>query len=190
MAEYILIDEDYIKAYTPLTSAVDSDLIMVCALLAQNKYIRTRLGDALMRKIKTDAEAGTLTGLYATLTNDFVRIALAWGTMVELLPEMYVRKDNATPQIHTSENTAQIEQADLHRDISRYRDNMELYVSYMIDWLCVNGANIPEYSSNTAPDRPPTSQDVFNQNGLTISSGTRNNRPITLTNFTGQFFGF
>jgi hypothetical protein len=126
-----------------------------------------------MRKLKTDAEAGTLAGLYATLVDDYLRKALVWATMVELFPELYVRKDNGAPQIHTSDGTTQIDQADFHRDRSNYRSNMQLYVKEMTDWLCVYGSQIPEYNSNVAPDQAPTAQQVFNQNGLTISSGRR-----------------
>ena len=173
MAEYVLINETYIKAYAPITSAVDANLIRTSTVLAQDKWIKPRVGDALMRKLKTDAQAGTLAGLYATLVNDYLRKALVWATMTELMNELYVRKDNGAPQIHTSEGTTTIDQNDFHRDKSAYRDNMQHYIKEMTDWLCVYGSQMPEYNQSVAPDKPPTSEQVFNQNGMTISSGFR-----------------
>lgn len=174
MAEYILIDENYIKDYTQLTSAVDADLMLPAALLAQDKYIGARIGDDLLEKVKTDAQAGTLTGLYATLVNTYLRKALVWWTLVELLPRLYVRWDNAAPQIRINDETNQIEQSDLHREIEDARQNAQHYTKRMMDWLCDNASSIPELTSNQFPDRPPTYNDVFNQSGLTISTGARN----------------
>ena len=173
MAEILLIDENYIKDYTFLTDAVDAELIQPAVLLAQDKHIGARLGDALLDKCKADADAGTLTGLYETLVDDYVRKCLTWWTLVDLLPRLYVRWDNAAPQIRTNDETNQIEQVDLNREINAARDNAAYYTKRMVDWLCVNGSSLPEYNSNTAPDRPPTSAEVFNQSGLTVSGGRR-----------------
>lgn len=174
MAEYIFIDENYLKDYTQLTDAVDPELMYPAALVAQDKWVTPRTGDALMRKLKTDAEADSLTGLYATLVNTYLRKALVWWTMVELLPRLYVRWDNAAPQIRINDETNQIEQGDLRREVEYARETAQHYTDRMVDWLCVNGSQMPEYNNNTSPDRPPTSDDVFNQSGLTVSSGRRN----------------
>ena len=177
MAEYIFIDENYIKDYTQLTDAVDPELIYPAALLAQDKYINSRTGDNLMRKLKEDAAADNLTGLYETLVNDYLRKALVWWTMVELIPDLYVRMDNGAPQIRISDETNQIEQADLRRAVSKAEDNAQFYTKRMTEWLCVNGSGMPEYNTNTAPDRAPTSRDVYNESGLTVSSGSRTSSP-------------
>jgi hypothetical protein len=174
MADYVFIDEQYLKVYTTLTSTVDADLIQPMALLAQDKYITPLTGDSLMEKLKTDAAAGTLSGLYATLVNTYLRKALVWATMVELLPELYVRKDNGAPQIRISDETNQIEQTDLNRDLASYRENMQHYLKRMEEWLCYNGSSMPEYLDNTPPERNPRHGNIYNQSGLTFSSGRRN----------------
>jgi len=174
MAEYILINENWIKDYTPLTKAVDPNLMKQSALTMQDMYIAPRLGDALLRECKTQAEAGTLSGYYATLVNDYLRKALTWYTTYDLLPRLYVRYDNGGPQIHISDETNQIEQVDLQREVADALEKAQFYTKRMVDWLCVNGSNMPEYTSNTAPDRSPTAAQVFSQSGMTFSQGKRN----------------
>lgn len=174
MAEYIFIDENYLKDYTQLTDAVDPELMYPAALAAQDMYVQPYVGDALMRKLKTDAENDTLAGDYATLVNDYLRKPLVWWTMVELVDDLYVRWDNAAPQIRINDETNQIEQSDLKRARERCRSKAEYYTQRMVDWLCVNGSSMPEYNSNTAPDRSPTSAEVINQSGITFSTGRRN----------------
>ena len=90
--------------------------------------------------------------------------------MVELIPNLYVQLDNGGLVIRSADNTTQISQDDLHREIERARQNAQFYTSRMIAYLCANNALFPEYSSNTGADMTPETS-VYYQNGMSVSLG-------------------
>ena len=92
--EILLINEDYIKKYTPLTDAVDPNLIRPAIYLAQDKYLTNFLGTNLTVKLKSDVSGGTLAGDYETLLNEYVLKVVLWWTMVELYPSLLYKHDN------------------------------------------------------------------------------------------------
>jgi hypothetical protein len=72
------------------------------------------LGLTLLNKLKSDVSGGTLAGDYA-VPHGFIRpqSATLWWTMVELIPSLYVKMDNGSLVIRTSEDTTGISQSDL-----------------------------------------------------------------------------
>jgi len=163
-AEVLLLNEDLYKKWTPLNGAVDPNLIEPHIILAQDKYLEAYLGTDLYVKIKTDAGAGTITGVYLTLLDTYIRKVVLWWTMVEALPSLHVKVDNGTIAIRTSEDTTQISQTELQQFIDKARDNAQMYTKKMVDYLCANSSSFPEYSSNTFPDRCPKT-DVYGNSG-------------------------
>jgi hypothetical protein len=87
--EILLIDETFIKKYTPINDSVDTAIIRPCIYLAQDKFLVNFLGTDLTNKLKTDAQGGTLVAPYDTLLDDYVRKMLVWWTMIELYPYLY-----------------------------------------------------------------------------------------------------
>jgi len=92
--EILLIDETFIKKYTAVNDSVDTAIIRPCIYLAQDKYLVNYLGTDLTNKIKTDAAAGTITGNYETLLDQYVRKMLVWWVMIELYPLLVYKHDN------------------------------------------------------------------------------------------------
>ena len=158
------------KRLTQLNGGVEDAVMVPAIILAQDKYLQQYLGTDLLNKLKADVSAGTVSGDYATLLDSYVRKATVWWTMVELLPNLYVKLDNGGLVIRTAENTAAISEADLHREVENARQNAQFYTSRLVEYLCANQSSFPEYTSNTSPDMFPESQ-VYYQNGMTISYG-------------------
>jgi hypothetical protein len=169
-AEVLFVNPDYMKRLTQLNGGVEDAVMVPAIILAQDKYLQQFLGTDLLNKLKADISAGTVTGDYATLLDSYVRKVTVWWTMVELLPNLYVKLDNGGLVIRTAENTGAISDADLHREIENARQNAQFYTSRMVDYLCANLSLFPEYTSNTSPDMLPDSK-VYYQNGMTISFG-------------------
>ncbi len=75
----------------------------------------------MWNKIKDDSADSSITGVYLTLRNDYIRKALVWFVMVELLPAMYYRNDNGSLVKRTSEDSEVIAQSELDRLIDDAR---------------------------------------------------------------------
>lgn len=176
MAEVLLIDNTWIKKYTPLTGAVDEKLVQVNILKAQDLRVSEYLGDNLMRKIKTDVAAGTISGQYLTLLNDYIRKTLTWWTCYYLMEDLYIRWDNASPQIRIAETTQVATRDDVAIQKNGAKDVAEDYGQKLIDYICANSSDFPEYNQNTAPDRPPQTTNAFSSSSFAISSGRNGGR--------------
>jgi hypothetical protein len=155
MAEVLFISDVYIKKYTQVNGAVDSNLLYPCVYLAQDKYLSPWLGAALYDKLKTDIAASTLSGAYQTLVDDYCRKVVLWWTMVEALPSLVYKLDNGTYVQRTSEDSTPMSDTVMKDMILRARSNAEYYTGLLFDYLCASSSDFPEYSSNTWPQRPP-----------------------------------
>mgnify|MGYP003630954734 CR=1 FL=1 len=180
-AEVLFVNVDYLKRLTNLNGSVESGVIVPSVILAQDKYLQQYLGTDLLEYLRTNIL--TLTGNYETLMDEYVRKVTCWWTMVELIPNLYVRLDNGGLMIRTADNTQAITENDLHREIESARQNAQFYTERLVSYLGHNTALFPEYTSNTSPDMSPTKL-AYSQNGLTVSMGRdwRSNYSWEVTN--------
>jgi hypothetical protein len=169
-AEILFVNPDYMKRLTQLNGGVEDGVMVPAIILAQDKYLQQYLGTDLLNKLKADISAGTVSGAYETLLDSYVRKATVWWSMVEMLPNLYVKLDNGGLVIRSAENTSPIGEDDLHREIENARQNAQFYTTRMVEYLSNNIASFPEYKSNNGPDMSPDTQ-VYYQNGMTISGG-------------------
>ena len=152
-AEVLFVNVDYLKRLTNLNGSVESGIIVPSVILAQDKYLQQYLGTDLLNHLK--ANISSLTGAYETLMDEYVRKVVCWWTMVELMPNLYVRLDNGGLMIRTADNTQAITENDLHREIENARQNAQFYTERLVSYLCNNTSTFPEYTSNVSPDMSP-----------------------------------
>jgi hypothetical protein len=183
-AEVLFVNPDYMKRITQLNGGVEDAMMVPAIILAQDKHLQQFLGTDLLNKLKNDVagiDGGSITGAYATLLDGYVRKAVVWWAMVELLPNLYVQLDNGGLVIRTAENTSPVTQADLHREQENARQNAQFYTTRLVEYLRQNNGLFPEYSSNSGNDMSPETQ-VYYQNGMTISGG-QGHIPQTLADY-------
>jgi hypothetical protein len=168
--EILFVNPDYMKRLTQLNGAVEDAVMIPAIILAQDKYLQQYLGTDLLNKLKADIEADSVTGAYATLLDSYVRKATVWWSMVELVPNLYVKLDNGGLVVRVSDDTTSISPDDLHREIENARQNAQFYTTRLVEYLCANISSFPEYTSNTGADMLPERTAYF-QNGMTISGG-------------------
>lgn len=166
----LLADSDYIKAYTFLNGSIGEDYLRVAMYTAQEKWIRPYLGDSLYKAIQDRIVAGTVTGNYATLLNDYVKLPFAWFSVLEYLPNALVKIDNSGLVQRTSDDTAPASMSDLSLLTSQSRDNGEFLRQKMVDYLCANSNLFPEFTDNVWPEKSPIHKN-FSQSGMTVSNG-------------------
>jgi hypothetical protein len=160
-SEIHLISADYLKKVTQINGSVDENYIRPAITIAQDIHLESYLGTDLIQYIKTNR--ASLSGLYLTLYQKHIVKALAWWTMVELLPSLYVKIDNGNLVLRTSEDTSPITETDLNRFVENSRQRAITYTDKMVKWLCYN--RIDEYYSNQNEDQRPI-RTISRVNGL------------------------
>jgi len=184
--EILFINEEFLKKYTQLNEAVDTNLIRPAIYLAQDKYITLWLGTNLSNKIKADISAGTLAGVYLTLLNEYIVKPTAWWTMVELYPMLMYKHDNGNLVTRQSENTTAITQGELSSLRDMARENANYYTQMLVDYLCANSGSFPEYSTNTSPEKTPLR--VVNRQSQIAFSRSMNNSESPWSRFNVRDF--
>ena len=86
MAEALLIQPIDLKRFTFVDGNLDTDKLLQFVKIAQDIHIQSYLGTDLLNKLKADVTAGTLTGVYLTLLDTYVKPMLIHWAMVEYLP--------------------------------------------------------------------------------------------------------
>jgi hypothetical protein len=163
--EILLINEDVLKKYTPLTDAVDPNLIRPCIYVAQDMYLQNFLGTNLINKIKDDVANDTLSGNYEILLNEYILKLLIWWTMVELYPSLLYKHDNGNLVSRQSEDTTPVTKGEMESLKEKARENARFYTNRMVNYLRFNTSLFPEYTNNTndniCPDRNPYGKSSF-----------------------------
>ena len=104
MAKALFVKTIEIAEYTALNGNVDVDKFKQFMWIAQELDIQNYLGTDLYDKINDDILAGTLTGNYLTLTNEYIKPMLIHFTMVQYLPWAAYTIANQGVFKHSSEN--------------------------------------------------------------------------------------
>jgi len=163
--EILLINEELLKKYTPLTDAVDPNLIRPCIYVAQDMYLQNFLGTNLTNKLKDDVANNTLANQYETLLNDYVIKLLIWWVMVELYPSLLYKHDNGNLVSRQSEDTTPVTKGEMESLKEKARENARFYTNRMVNYLRFNSSLFPEYTNNTNdnifPDRNPYGKSSF-----------------------------
>jgi len=145
----ILVSENYMKQYTFINGSVDPNIFKPCAILAQDEHIQQVIGTDLFNKILNDIRNNTLSGNYLTLVDSYMLKAVAWWTMYELLPHLYMKTDNGSIVVRTSDDSTPISSQDLQNYRDQVREKAQFYTQRMIDYLCFNSGLFPELNTNT-----------------------------------------
>jgi hypothetical protein len=185
MAEILFINDAYIKKYTQVNGAVDSNLLYPSVYLAQDKYLQPYLGTNLFEKLKDDVANNTLSGNYSILVNDYVQRVVLWWTMVEVMPFLTYKLDNGTLVQRTSEDAQPVSDRVFKDMLERAANNANYYTGLMYDFLCANSSLFPEYNNNVFPQRAPlmlrkgSNAFIFSQGNTTTSRTYYGDRRIS-----------
>jgi hypothetical protein len=155
MAEALLIKPIDLKRFTFVDGNLDSDKLLQFVKIAQDIHIQSYLGTDLLEKIKTDIVAGTLTGVYLTLLETYVKPMLIHWAMVEYLPFAAYNVTNKGMYKSTSENAETVDKNEVDFLIQKSRSLAENYSQRFVDYMVYNQSSFPEYTSNSNNDIYP-----------------------------------
>ena len=163
MATALFIKRQDLVRNSILDGNVDTDKFIQYIKIAQEIHIRNYLGTDLYNKISADIIAGTLSGDYLELVNDFVQPMLIHYAMVDYLPFAAYQVKNGGVFKHRSENGDTATKEEIDFLVNKERDIAEYYTRRFIDYMSFNQASFPEYYTNSNDDIHPDTDATFNR---------------------------
>lgn len=169
MATALFISRTDLVKNSIIDGNVDTDKFIQFVKIAQQIQVQNYLGTDLYNKISADIIAGTLSGDYLDLVNDYVQPMLIWFAQVEYLPYAAYQVKNGGVFKHTSENSESVSKSEVDYLVQKARNTAEYYTKRFIDYMTFNNNLFPEYNSNSDSDVYPDNDSTFNGWVLTTS---------------------
>jgi hypothetical protein len=162
MATALFIKRADLVKNTALSGNIDTDKFIQFIKLAQEIHVQNYLGSKLYDKISNDIVAGTLVDPYLSLVNDYVQPMLIHFAMVEYLPFAAYTIANGGVFKHSSENSLNVDKAEIDFLIQKERDFAEYYTQRFVDYMSFNASgNFPEYYDNSNEEIYPDKDVIF-----------------------------
>ena len=143
MATIILLKQDDLTRNSILGGNIDTDRYLQDIKSCQNLYIKPLLGETLYDKICADYKAGSLSGLYLTLYDDYVKELVIHGSAeIYLTHGAYMVSNNGITKLKSdSAETVSKEEIDYLAQTSS-----KLYTLYKNEFYkWIEDKAIPEY---------------------------------------------
>lgn len=155
MATAIFIKREDLVRNTALSGNTDTDKFLQFIKIAQQIHIQNYLGTKLYDKISADIIAGTLSGNYLSLVNDYVQPMLIHFAMMEYMPFAAYTIGNGGVYKHNSENSTGVEKGEVDYLVEKSRKTAEYYVQRFVDYMSFHQSDYPEYNTNVNEDIYP-----------------------------------
>ena len=162
MATALFISRTDLVKNSIIDGNVDTDKFIQFIKIAQEIEVQNYLGTDLYNKIGADIIAGTLTGNYLNLVNDYVQPMLIWWAQVNYIPYAAYQIKNGGVFKHTSENAESASRSEVDYLVQKARNTAEYYTRRFVDYMSFNDNLFPEYRSNSDSDVYPDNDSLFN----------------------------
>lgn len=148
---------------TALSGNIDTDKFIQFIKIAQDIHVQNYVGSDLYDKISNDIIAGTLSGDYLNLVNDYIQPMLIHFAMTEYLPFAAYTIANGSVYKKGAENSTTVNKDEIDSLIAKERDYAEYYTQRFIDYMSFNApSKFPEYYSSSNEDVTPDKNALFN----------------------------
>lgn len=161
MAQALFITRNDLVKYTAVNGNVDTDKFIQFIKIAQDIHIQNYLGSDLFNKISQDILDDTLTGVYLSLVNDYIKPMVIHWAMVEYLPFASYTIANKGIYKHSSENSDTVVKDEVDFLIEKSRNLAQYYTDRFISYMSFNQDSYPEYNSNNNEDVYPDKNASF-----------------------------
>lgn len=155
MATALFIKREDLVRNSILDGNVDTDKFIQFIKIAQQMHIQNYLGTDLYNKISADIIAGTLSGDYLNLVNDYIQPMLIHFAMVDYLPFASYELRNGGLFRHRSENAENPTKEEQDFLTQKHRNFADFYTRRFIDYMNYNQSSFPEYNTNSNEDMNP-----------------------------------
>ena len=151
----ILITNDEIKRYSPIKGNLDDDKLSGYIEIAQDIHLQSYLGSKLYDKIQEYALANALPSEYELLVIDYIKPMLMRWALVEYMPfAAYTIANNGVFK-HNAENSSDVSKEEIDVLTLKYTKIAIHYTQRLVDFMCDNSTDYPEYNDNIGSDMKP-----------------------------------
>ena len=161
MAQALFVSRDDIVKFTAISGNLDVDKFIQWIKVAQDTHIQGYLGTKLFNKINDGIVAANLTNPYTMLLNVYIKPMVIHWSMVEFLPFAAYTIANKGVFKHNSENSSNVDKAEVDYLVEKERSIAEHYTRRFIDYMSFNMSQFPEYNTNSNADMFPDKQSSF-----------------------------
>jgi hypothetical protein len=157
----LFVSRDDIVKFTAVSGNLDIDKFIQWVKVAQDTHIQGYLGTKLFNKINDGIVASNLTNPYTMLLNVYIKPMVIHWSMVEFLPFAAYTIANKGVFKHNSENSSNVDKAEVDYLVEKERSIAEHYTRRFIDYMSFNQSQFPEYNTNSNADMFPDKQSSF-----------------------------
>lgn len=149
IAQTKLITEQEIKNWTDIPNSVQSGMFSTMIVLAQDKFIRTALGELLFSELVNQVENNTLTALNTTLLNGNDRLfrglkpGLAWWVAYHMYPYLHSFISPTGIQSKSTDEATSISAREIEIRKNQAKSNAEYYIDQLICYVRENDTDYP-----------------------------------------------
>jgi len=162
MATALFISRTDLVKNSIIDGNVDTDKFVQFIKIAQEIEVQNYLGTDLYNKISADIIAGSLSGDYLNLVNDYVQPMLIWWAQVNYIPYAAYQIKNGGVFKHTSENAESASRTEVDYLVQKARNTAEYYTRRFVEYMNFKSNLFPEYNSNSDSDVSPDNDSLFN----------------------------
>ena len=185
MSYVLFISEDKLKDSTAINMNVDVNILLPYVRQAQKLYVETKLGTDLSDKLKDLIKAGTLGAAgneyYKTLVDTYIGDMMVNWAFYHCIPFLRFKIENGNIYSKTSETGAALSTEEAQHLREEVRNTAEYYTERLVDYICNNSVQFPEYSTNTGADVNHDRNAYYN--GMNLERPRKQGTEITLRNF-------
>jgi hypothetical protein len=181
MAYVLFVSENKLKESTAINMNVDVEILLPYVRQAQKLYVEPKLGTDLYKKIEADITAGTLSGAYKTLVDEYIGDMLPNWAFYHCIPFLRFKVQNGNIYAKTSETGTALSTEEAQHIREEVRNTAEYYTERLIEHIKNNLASFPEYSTNSGEDISPDREAYYS--GMNLERPRQKGTEITLRNF-------
>ncbi len=141
-----LVDETWLKSYTPINANLDIKLIVPFIRTAQDLWIQPRISSAQYTRLMEGIVNNDLTS-DETLLLEMLRPAVAYYTVYEAIPFIYTQIRNAGVVRAVNPNTENASMSEMKMLRTELENKGEFYMKRVLAFLCENSSLYPLVSN-------------------------------------------
>jgi len=182
MAYVLFISEEKLKESSAISQNVSTELLLPYILQSQKLYTEPKLGTSLYKKLEAEITAGTLTGAYKTLVDDYISFHLVNYAFWHSIPFLRFKIENGNIFSKNSETGTALSTAEAQHLREEILNTAQYYTERMISYITNNISSFPEYNSgNSGADISPDRNAYYSN--MNLERPNQQGSKITLRNF-------
>lgn len=162
MTTTLLISENKLKNFSDLNNALDPDLLKNAIREAQDINLQRMLGFKLYNKIIDDVDAGTISGVYKSLLDDYIQDALLYWSYYEALEAIYLRpRNNGLIQPQGQDNAQGVDSRIYDKKRESVKNKAEFFSERLVGYIIDNEGSFPEFGTEKGMEMFPDQSNQY-----------------------------